>query len=426
MTLVLMGCDGSDTIAAGPTPTDAAQDGSESPSPVVTYHQDIQPLMDRACVKCHHEGGSTPFRLTTWDDVRLRAHPIVDAVLTRKMPPAQADPDCRPMTGGNWMTQEELETFEQWAADGYQEGVPVDRPTMSARSDPMDHLGPPNIVIRMPEPYTPTWNSEGDDIIYIDLGYVASEDIFVSATRVVPSAPEIAHHGIASALLPWLDWVHDDRNDGAEGGTLGGYVPGMTGFILPEGTAFLVPKNTPLQLQMHYHRGALDQNEPTPSDQTEVHLWTLPVDEVSKRARLRFLAIRDLLIEADDPHSVQEADFPMSEFPTTIFGIIPHMHFLGVQFRLEATRLDGSTECLLYEPAYDFHWQTLHRFADASLVSLDGGERATLTCVYDNSQENQPFVDGRQLRTRDVTLGPSSLDEMCVTWIFESVPHPFP
>jgi hypothetical protein len=421
--LLAYGCDEtchSDVEAPGDT---GVTDGYDSSTAEVTYHRDVRPLIDRACAKCHSEGGSSPFALTHWDEVRLRAFPIVDAVVTRKMPPAQADPSCREVVGGNWLTTDEVDLFVRWQEEGYPEGDPGDYVPSPVPASFMADLGPPDLIIRPAEPYTLDWDAQGEDYAWIPLDYVAPEDIFVVATRLVPSVLEIAHHGTIATLSPSTDWVAEDRMAGAAL-VVGGHVPGMAGFRVPAGTAFVLPEGTTFALDMHYHAGAMPAGALPTDVEPEVHMWLAPRESITHRARIRMFSVPDFVIEADDPEATVEGDFTMAESPSRVFAVVPHMHYLGSSLHLRVHQWDGTEACLLREPYYDFHWQVMQRFVDDAVLSLEGGESATLTCTYDNSAENQPYVNGQQLRSTDVSYGESSLEEMCMAWVFEAVPHP--
>jgi hypothetical protein len=341
--------------------------------------------------------------------VRLRARPIVDAVLSRTMPPAQFDPACRRVVNGHWMTEDDLDCFERWAQGGYAEGNPEQYQAPVTAEDPWEPLGPADMVLRLPEPITPTFDGPlGDHYEWVTLDYVPSSDVLISATHVVPTAPEITHHVQVFA-----------NNE-----VIGGFVPGHSlPFTAPEGAAFLIPAGAEIGLSLHYHRGGLAPDAPTPSDQTELHLWHAAPEQTSHEVRFIGLALADLFIEADDAESVNQDVVALYDGSATVFAVMPHMHLLGTSIRVDVNYTDGSTECLLHEPSFDFYWQTVHRYVAQDLVPLHGSETATLTCVYDNSQENQPYANGQQLRTRDVTLGDSSLDEMCTAGLLAVVPR---
>ena len=46
-----------------------------------------------------------------------------------------------------------------------------------------------------------------------------------------------------------------------------------------------------------------------------------------------------------------------------------------------------------------------------------------MTCVYDNSAENQPVVDGEKQDPKDVQWGDGSFDEMCLNYLLVENPY---
>ena len=53
----------------------------------------------------------------------------------------------------------------------------------------------------------------------------------------------------------------------------------------------------------------------------------------------------------------------------------------------------------------------------ATPVRVAATDKIRITCTYDNSQAHQPYVNGAQQTSRNVTWGESSLDEMCMTYV---------
>ncbi|MCY4121174.1 MAG: cytochrome c, partial [Acidobacteria bacterium] len=62
--------------------------GVAAGQPTVTY-DDVAPLLNENCVRCHRPGGLGPFSLTTYEDARARADRIAEMVTARRMPPWQ-------------------------------------------------------------------------------------------------------------------------------------------------------------------------------------------------------------------------------------------------------------------------------------------------------------------------------------------------
>jgi hypothetical protein len=82
---------------------------------------------------------------------------------------------------------------------------------------------------------------------------------------------------------------------------------------------------------------------------------------------------------------------------------------------------DGSESCLIEIDDWDFDWQG--QYALRQPITMNAGKDSlTLSCTWDNSQANQPFVDGKQATPQDVEWGDGSGAEMCLTALFITAP----
>ncbi|MFT5434613.1 MAG: hypothetical protein ACI9OJ_005327, partial [Myxococcota bacterium] len=93
-----------------------------------------------------------------------------------------------------------------------------------------------------------------------------------------------------------------------------------------------------------------------------------------------------------------------------------HMHTLGVSGSVYVERADGTTECLLEMPQYDFGWQRSYGFMEP--VVLKPGDKLGITCTWDNSPTNQLVVDGVPLEPVDQQWGEGTSDEMCIAFFY--------
>ncbi|MGH9769875.1 MAG: hypothetical protein ACREAB_20825 [Blastocatellia bacterium] len=69
-----------------------------------------------------------------------------------------------------------------------------------------------------------------------------------------------------------------------------------------------------------------------------------------------------------------------------LVGVLPHMHLLGREIKLEMTRPGELSQCLINIIDWDFNWQGNYLFKDP--VALPAGTRLQLSCVFDNSTDN--------------------------------------
>src|SRR5438105_3866759 len=86
----------------------AASAGRSIAAEGMTYSRDIAPLVIDRCGMCHHPGGSAPFSLLTYDDVKRRASLIASVTARRYMPPWKADPSNGPFVGQHPLSDDEI------------------------------------------------------------------------------------------------------------------------------------------------------------------------------------------------------------------------------------------------------------------------------------------------------------------------------
>lgn len=101
----------------------------QSTSPPVSYHADVQPILDAQCVSCHSENGrgylATGLKLT--DYASLMAGRVITPGSTSKSTLSifihpNPDPNQQmPLGGGTKLTKREIETIDQWIDEGAQD-----------------------------------------------------------------------------------------------------------------------------------------------------------------------------------------------------------------------------------------------------------------------------------------------------------------
>lgn len=90
----------------------------------LTWSGEISRIVFRRCTSCHHEGGSTPMSLTTYESARPWAKAIRDQVLQRQMPPWGAIRGYGAVKHDPSLTQEEIMRIAEWVEGGAPEGDP--------------------------------------------------------------------------------------------------------------------------------------------------------------------------------------------------------------------------------------------------------------------------------------------------------------
>lgn len=432
------------------TPDASTADAAPTGDP--TWWRDIKPLTDQMCGGCHRANGIGPFELSTYAQARPLSRVIANSVSARTMPPWMAADGCRTLLDSRALTDAEIAKFVAWDAAGAPEGNMADFAPAAARPNTTMPLPstPGDVVVQPTEPYLPVQNRTDDYHCFIvDPAMTATRDVV--GVRVTPGNARIVHHmllfEVRAGALPALQRLDDaepgpgytcfggpgvDPNVRAgTGGDLidtdmqqiAGWAPGGVDGYMPAGTGIRLKPGNRLVMQIHYNlapstRGMTDRTRVDlyfgAPGATQQALW-LPQSNASFRVPVN--------AGPTDPASTaiatQRNPLPIQ---ARIFGVFPHMHQRGHSIHVEAITASGTNNCLVDIQKWNFHWQQNYFFRTPYRVAA-GSNADTLrtTCVWDNRQENQPFVDGVQQPSRQLTWGEGSDDEMCLNYYYVSL-----
>ena len=439
------GGDSSSSSSGGEATSEApssSTDDTGDPGPrVITWHQDIAPIVARKCGGCHASGGIAPFSLETYAAAAPFAALLLDAVERRVMPPflAEDTEECQPRLGFKddpRLTGAERELLRDWVEGGAPEGDPK---TAAPLPLPPDlELEDADIHLKIPASVTVAGNEDLYICFSVDPGFI--DDAWIDGVQVVPGNDKVVHH-----VIVYLD---PDRGAypcfGGPGvantSVIGAWAPGALPFVPPEKVAMRVVANSRLVFSVHYHpTGVVEQD-----DSTTVNLRRfVGVPEfVGMGAMIGNLstASAGLLPGPNDPGGVPTFLIPAGAVGHTeemlievtpdlpelrLFGATPHMHYVATDMRIAIQRADPepgvpAEECLLQTPRWDFQWQQLYSY-DAALDELPRarpGDKVSLRCTYDNSLANPAVVKALAEQglsePQDVKLGEATLDEMCL------------
>ena len=414
----------------------------------LSFYEDIKPLLDDKCNKCHVEGGIAPFPLETYEQVKPLAMAIRDSVMSGSMPPWQPEDDCSELLGDFSLSPVQQQDLLDWVEGGVFEGSPEN--AVPSVADPGGKLTRVDMTLQIPVAYKPQLFP--DDYRCFLVEWPEQETRFVTGFKANPDNKSIVHHAIAFVASPEavghfeaLDEAEEGPGYTCYGGPggennldgvswLGSWAPGSSNVNFPEGTGIRVEPGSRLIIQMHLNSLSSD---PAP-DQSSFELRL--ADEVEREAVIlpytnpAWLRGDGMHIPAGEKSVKHSFGIDVTRFadivtggrlsngPLRIYAAGLHMHTLGVRART-AIRRQGTEECLLSIPEWDFNWQGSYGFAEAKV--FNPGDELFLECEWDNSPENQPFVptdtdgDGEhdafeQMEPQDVKWGEGTFDEMCL------------
>ena len=420
------------------TPSDAGANVSTDASvPAVTYHRDIAPIIEGRCVSCHSPGNVGPFDLTGAEQVKALSAAIRGQVEARLMPPWHADDACRSYIGDRSLTDEQVDLIGAWVELGSPLGDPADvgaplPPVQGGLTRVDRRVGPA-------EGYTP---SGQDDYHCFVVEWPETTTQFVTGFNLEPSNPAVVHH----ANLYIIDPANADDYRGQDaraagagfpcfGGVfgdgaalLGAWAPGSTGIEFPAGTGIQVDPGMVVVMEMHFSTGPGRQGE----DRSQIALQLEA--EVERRAFIgpfwdfNRWSRGQMMIPAGQRDVMHAVDFdPEPYVPVLapwlagrairIWAAGLHMHYLGTSGKVYVRRDDGSDECVVEIPRWDFNWQYGYLLQEPVDFTI-GLDTFYLECHWDNTAANQPTVNGSQRPPRDVNWGEDSEDEMCIGYVY--------
>ncbi len=379
-------------------------------SRVVTYNEQVAPLLTRHCGPCHRPGAVAPFSLSTYDQVRARARMVASVTRRRVMPPWKPVPGVARFLAERRLSGDEIDLIQRWVAAGAPEGDP------DLASEPPSWpdgwmRGTPDLVVTMDAPYL--LQAEGDDVYRnFVLPVPTTTARFVEAIELKPATTRGIHHarvlvdrsGSARRLdaadpVSGYDDRHVDQARSPDGHFLG-WAPGTVPNEVPDRLAWRLEPGTDLVLKTHL----VPRGEPTPVQVAVGFFFTKTVPTATPAVVQ--LGSQAIDIPAGSSAHVVEDRYRLPA-DVDLLAVYPHAHFLARQVEAYAILPGGAVRPLFRIDDWDFAWQDEYRYVEP--VRLPAGTVVGMRFVFDNSARN-PNNPSRP--PRRVRFGSQSTDEM--------------
>ncbi|PCH61085.1 MAG: hypothetical protein COC19_05120 [SAR86 cluster bacterium] len=373
------------------------------------YSTEVAPIVAEQCATCHREGGIGPFAMDSHLMLQGWSPMIREALLTKRMPPTQVDPNVGHFDNARYMSEEDLQTLVHWIDAGSPRGA--------GASDPLAELdmpnwkewtmGEPDYIVTAPIMEIPATGVL--DYINIDVELPFEEDKWVRAVQFIPGDEAVLHHLLAYVTAPAEDF------DGGEADTrsvarrfLEGYAPGkVDAMTFPEETGVFIPEGHKLSMQFHF-----TTNGKATTDETQIGLYMY--DEPPKYENFTRSVSAQFRIPAFEQDHKAAANYVFEE-DVVVTGLRAHMHFRGKDMKFTVESPDGSMQDLLSVPNYSYAWQPTYALDDPMLIKA--GSKVHVTGAFDNSEFNPANPDPSQ----ELTFGLQSWDEMFIGyWTYHS------
>lgn len=422
----------------------------------VSWNGTIAPIVAQKCVGCHQTGGIAPMSLESYESAKPYARQMLAEVLAGAMPPwsARATDECTPpypFKDDPTLTSDELNQLQQWVDNGAVEGAPSTKPLPTPAQRTLDN---PDLHLTIPT----TINVDGgsDQLLCFSLDPQLDADAWVNGVQVNPGNAEIVHHVLlfTDPDGKGVELAGDKGYYPCFGGPqldklslLGAWAPGGVPTVTPPDVALQLAGGSHLVMQVHYHPH--DGVHSGTDSSTSVDLRFAPsaprlVGQLSLLGNISTPNLTaaggdgyGLMPGPDDPASGPEFSIPPNVSGHTetqriliqpskgvkdylLWGVATHMHYVGTDMKIDLLHPDGSSDCMLQTPKWDFNWQRIYYYdtplASAPVANI--GDVIQMRCTYDNTMDNPQVVtalDQQGLTApKTVTLGETSLDEMCL------------
>lgn len=375
-------------------------------SPSATWSQDIAPLAERYCTRCHSDLGSGPFSLQSYEEVVRHTQLIATDLDEGQMPPWLPAPGCRPLQGeqDNLLGAQRLAQVAAWIAEGAPEG----KPGVLAQVPAVPALGAADRVLELPYDLAGHAGHADHDVrcYKATLGEAAPRQLVAFDVR--PTSPKrVMAAGLyrlgASQARSLPEEFECELQPGVPGSLstsafgdaalMGIWQSGNGPLRFPEGTGVTLATDDVLVLRVYYHPTAGTGVELT---RVDLSFAASPVQS----ARIVSVADRDFSIPPNSEGYRHQATFT-TPGPGLLFAVTPHMKVRGRTLQLSVA---GS--CALDLVSFSNLWQAGYRFAEGPM-GVAGGATVTLGCSWNNSASPFPIGPGD---------GPG--DELCAVTLY--------
>lgn len=381
----------------------------------VTWSRDVAPIVFRHCTTCHRPGEIGPFALQTYRDARQRMTLIADVTKRRAMPPWKPDLAPGVFVDDRSLSAREIQTIQDWAAQGGQEGDSRTLPPQPVFADGWQ-LGQPDLVVSMPAAYT--LRADGPDLFRtFVLPIPTTTARYVRAIEFRAGNGRGVHHanlGVdrtrssrrLDAADPEPGYVGGMVQDAAyPTGYMLGWTPGQQPRPSPDGMPWRLEPESDLVVQLHLQ----PTGKPEP---VQVSVGFFFTDAPPSRMPLGLrLGSETIDIPAGDA-TYEIRDSYVLPVDAQVLAVQPHAHNLGREMTGEVRLPDGTVRSLIAIRDWDFRWQDVYRYVTP--IELPKGSTISMRFTYDNSAGNprNPFHPPNH-----IVWGQNTTDEMGDFWV---------
>ena len=373
----------------------------------VTFHRDIEPILQRSCQNCHRVGGAGPMPLVTYEQVAPFAGLVEYKTGLRDragaMPPWYVEKNIgiQEFKDDPSLSDAEIAAISAWARSGAPQGDPADAPEPLEFDDSVKWgAGEPDLVVRMADVTklagTPDWWGEIESAPtgLTEDRYVKSVEIVevndvnnqAGTGRETVGGRYIFHHMI------WGTAKFDEDGERMPGPAIPWPVHevGRNADIFDEDAGRLLQAGSwVVSDSVHLHSNGRDT-----TGHMEIGFRFHPRD-YQPRYRNTFIGLGngvDISIGGNEKDQELHA-YTVLDNHTKIITFEPHLHAPGERMCLEA--IWGYTVETLSCVGYDHNWVRGYPYADHAAPLLPKGTILHIVGYMNNTETNPNVPDPR-------------------------------
>ncbi len=371
----------------------------------VTFHRDIEPILQRSCQNCHRVDGAGPMPLVTYEQVAPFAGLIEYKTGLRDragaMPPWYMEKDIgiQQFKQDPSLSDEEVQAISTWARSGTPKGDVADAPEPLIFDDSLKwRAGKPDLIVKTNEVIklagTPDWWGEIDRVLI-----PIEEDRYVKSVEIVevndvPKAGSGRETVGGKYIFHHMIWSTADIDENGERTGPSTSWPvhevGRNADIFDEDAGRLLRVGTyVVSNSVHIHSNGVDT-----TGHLEIGFRFHPVGYEPKyeRATLGLGNGVDISITGNQKDQELHA-YTVLQDHTKLVTFEPHLHAPGERMCLEA--IWGYTVETLSCVGYDHNWVRGYPYADDYAPLLPKGTILHIVGYMNNTDTNPNVPDPR-------------------------------
>ncbi|MCG8415619.1 MAG: cytochrome c [Pseudomonadales bacterium] len=372
----------------------------------VTFHKDIEPILQRSCQNCHRPGGVAPMSLVSYEQVAPFAGLIEYKTGLRDragaMPPWYAEKDIgiQHFKNDPSLSDEEIQAISLWARSGTPKGDPADAPEPLEFDDSVKwRLGEPDLIVNTEDFFMaagrPDWWGE---IASVPTGL--TEDRYVKSVEIVEvndvGVGEEASDTVGGLFIfhhmIWRTEVLDEEGNVIPGEAVSWPVHevGRNGDVFDIDAGPLLKANSAFFTDsVHMHSNGRDT-----TGHLQIGFTFHPRDyEPKYKSAISILGNGvDISVEGNARDQELHAYQVLDEH-TKVITFEPHLHAPGERMCLEA--IWGFSVETISCVGYDHNWVRGYPFEDDYMPLLPKGTILHITGYFDNTEANPNVPDPR-------------------------------